>query len=285
MTSPLPTAVLGRTGLQVTRLGYGTGHRKPMTDSEREAILNGVLDSGINFIDTAISYGNSEELIGRYLSHRRDEYFIATKGNHWTRDGLLRGLRESLRRLKTDYVDLMQLHNPTAEQCERGELVEALEEMRRQGKVRWIGVSTSLPELRTYLKWGVFDVFQLHYSAMGREHEAWMTRSAQEGIGVIVNGGVALGEPGIGTGSPDRWEIYEKASLDELRQEGESRTAFMLRFTLTHPQAHTIIVGTTSPDHLRENVEAVLRGPLPDDVYSEARRRLDSAGARPVDLE
>ena len=75
----LPRATLGRTGMEVTRLGYGAGHRKPMDDAQREAILTAVLDAGINYIDTAGCYGNSEELIGRYISHRGSEFNIATK--------------------------------------------------------------------------------------------------------------------------------------------------------------------------------------------------------------
>ena len=284
MSRSLPTATLGRTGLEVTRLGYGAGHRKPMDDPHRERILNAVLDSGINFIDTARSYGNSEELIGRYLSHRSAEFYVATKGHTWTKEGLIQGLDESLVRLKADHVDLMQLHGPTVDQCERGNLVEALQEMRQQGKVRWIGVSTNLPHLPTYLEWGVFDVFQLPYSALQRGHEDWIAKAAEAGVGIIINGGVALGEPRIGKGSPDQWRKFEEAGLDELLEEGESRTAFVLRFTLTHPHAHTNIVGTTSPDHLRENVEAVLKGPLPADVYAEAKRRLDEAGVTAADV-
>ena len=79
MSQPLPTAILGRTGLRVTRLGYGAGHRKPMDGRQSNVILNAVLDSGINLLDTADDYGNSEELIGRYLSHRRSEFYLATK--------------------------------------------------------------------------------------------------------------------------------------------------------------------------------------------------------------
>ena len=283
MSASLPTAVLGRTGLQVTRLGYGSGHRKPMDDDQRRTILNAVLDSGINFIDTAKGYGNSEELIGRYLSHRRSGFYLATKGDTWTREGLFQGLHQSLRRLKTDYVDVIQLHNPTVEECERGNLVEALLEMRRQGKVRWIGVSTTLPHLPTYLQWGVFDTFQIPYSALERDHEDWITKAAEAGVGIINRGGAALGEPGVGVGDPDLWRKFEQANLDELRQEGESRTAFVLRFTLTHPHTNTIIVGTTNPGHVRENVQAMLRGPLSPDVYAEAKRRLADAGVEPGD--
>ena len=278
----LPTVILGRTGLQVARLGYGAGHRKPMDDDQREKILNAVLDSGVNFIDTAISYGNSEELIGRYLRHRRSEFYLATKGHIWTKEGLLCSLHESLRHLKADYVDVMQLHNPTVEECERGGLVDALLEMRDQGKVRWIGVSTTLPHLPVFLEWDVFDVFQVPYSAIERDHlhEAWIDRSAEAGVGIVVRGGLAHGEPAAGTGSTDTWRYFAEAKLDDLREEGESRPAFMLRFTLTNPHAHTVIVGTTYPDHLRENVQAALRGGLPADVYTEARRRLESVSIR-----
>ena len=284
MTTSLPTAVLGRTGLRVTRLGYGAAHRKPMNDDQRRTILTAVLDSGINFIDTAKGYGNSEELIGRYLSHRRSEYYLATKGDTWTTEGLFEGLHQSLRRLKTDYVDVMQLHNPTVEECEQGNLVEALQEMRQQGKVRWIGVSTTLPHLPIYLDWGVFDTFQIPYSALERDHENLITRAADAGIGIINRGGAALGEPGVGVGNPDDWRAFEEATLDELRHEGESRTAFVLRFALTHPHTNTIIVGTTNPEHLQENIQAVLRGPLPPDVHAEAVRRLATAGVEPIEV-
>ena len=282
--------MLGRTGLEVTRLGYGAGHRKPMNDEQRETILNAVLDAGINFIDTADDYGNSEELIGRYISNRRSEYFIATKcgasrrGHRWTRDNVLRNLEESLRRLKTDYIDVMQLHGATVEDCEKGGMVEALQHMREQGKVRWIGHSTNLPDLPTFMEWDVFDVFQLPYSALDRDHEEWLTRCARAGAGVIIRGGAALGEPGHGKGSAHEWRNFQEAGLDELRQEDESRTGFVVRFTLTHPHTDTNIVGTTNPVHLQENVRALQRGPLPWETYEEAKRLLAEVGVRPSEL-
>ena len=282
----LPTAVLGRTGIEVTRLGYGAGHRRSMTEQQRDTILNAVVEAGINLIDTANDYGNSEELIGRYLNGRYSEFHIATKcgcspdGHVWTRENLFRGLDESLQRMKLGQIEIMQMHNPTVADCERGRLVDALEEMREQGKVRWIGVSTTLPDLPTFLEWGVFDVFQIPYSAMDRQHEEWITKAAEAGIGILLRGGVAGGEPGVGAGIKANWGTFRKAGLDELLTDGESRTAFMLRFTLTHPHTHGIITGTTNPEHLGENVAAVVRGPLPPDVYAEAKRRLDDAGER-----
>ena len=302
MAERLPTTILGRTGLEVTQLGYGASEirgtlrlGRPITEEQADTILNSVLDSSINFIDTANGYGRSEEFIGKYISHRRSEYLIATKcgcidsvgeAEHlWTRENLFRGLHESLQRMRTDYVDLMQFHGPTVEECECEDLVEALQKMRQQGKVRWIGTSSTLPELATYLDWGVFDAFQIPYSALERKHEDWITAVAEAGAGTIVRGGVARGEPGLGgIDRPEVWRKYDEANLDDLLGEGESRTGFVLRYTLTHPHVHTIIVGTLQPEHLQENVKATLRGPLPMDTYAEVSRRMEALGvtAQPV---
>jgi aryl-alcohol dehydrogenase-like predicted oxidoreductase len=304
MTATLAQAVLGRTGLKVTRLGFGAmeirGSRiwggRSITEKQAETILNTVLDSGVNFIDTANDYGRSEELIGKYIAHRRTEFYIATKcgcnvtyrDEHtddtphvWTRENLFRGLHESLARMKTDCIDIMQLHNPSVDECEKGDLVSVLKEMQAQGKVRFISISTTLPHLPTYLNMGVFDTFQIPYSALERTHENWITTSAEAGIGIIIRGGVARGEPGVGLGNADRWAKFEEAKLDELRAPGESRTTFLLRHTLTHPHAHTIIVGTLIPEHHAENVRIALKGPLSAEVYVEANRRLDAVGIKP----
>ena len=290
MSDNLPKAVLGRTNLNVTRLGWGAADRRVWNEDLAESICNSVLDAGINYVDTANDYGRSEEFIGKLISHRRDEFYLASKcgcvpggGSHvWTEENAFRGLHESLSRLRTDYLDLMQLHNPTVNECERGRLVEALNEMRDQGKVRWIGISTTLPHLPTFLEWGVFDTFQIPYSALERQHEEWIAQVAEAGIGTVIRGGVALGEPGQGLGIPERWRGFSGAKLEDLQEADESRTAFMLRFTLTHPGIDTIIVGTQNPAHLRENVVAVNRGPLPTDVYEEAKRRLSAAGLQPA---
>jgi aryl-alcohol dehydrogenase-like predicted oxidoreductase len=305
MTASLPTTTLGRTGLKVTRLGYGAmeirGTRiwggRPVTEEQAKTILNAVLDAGINFVDTSNDYGRSEEYIGKCIAGRRSEYILATKcgcsvirrddttddtPHVWTRENLFRGLHESLARMKTDYVDIMQLHNPPADICEQEHLVDALKEMRQQGKTRCISISTTLPHLPVYLKWGVFDTFQIPYSALEREHEDWISECGKAGIGVIVRGGVAKGEPGVGLGRSDRWEKFEAAKLDELRDPGESRTSFLLRYTLTHPYANTIIIGTLYPGHLAENVGAIARGPLSPAVYTEAKRRLAAVGVVPA---
>lgn len=296
-SAPLPTNDLGRTGLSVTKLGYGAmevrGSRiwggRPIEDKQAETILNAVLDNGITFIDTANDYGRSEEYIGRYLSGRRDEFVLATKcgctvvrrddstddtPHVWTKDNLFRGLHESLDRMKTDYVDIIQLHNPSVEETEQGDLVAALQEMKEQGKVRWIGISSTEPHLQTYIESGVFDTFQIPYSALERQHEQQIQAAADAGAGVIIRGGVARGEPGEGLGEADRWTGWEAANLDELLDPGENRTQFLLRFTNAHPGMHTNIVGTLNPEHLVANINAAAK-PLPADTYTEAKRRLD----------
>ena len=293
---------LGRTGLEVTDLSYGAmevrGSRiwggRAVTEQQAETILNAVLDSGINFIDTSNDYGRSEEFIGKYLHTRRGEYYLATKcgctivhkdedtddtPHVWTRENLFRGLHESLERMKTDYIDVMQLHNPSVEQAEEGDLVSVLLEMKQQGKVRWVGCSATSPHIESYIKSGVFDVFQIPYSALERQHEDAITLAGEAGAGTIIRGGVARGEPGVGLGDGGRWTSFEKAGLDELRAEGESPTAFLLRFTLSHPEMDTTIVGTLIPEHLQENVRIAEQGPLPADVYAEAKRRLDAAAS------
>jgi aryl-alcohol dehydrogenase-like predicted oxidoreductase len=298
---------LGRTGFEATVLGFGAmeirGSRiwngRPVTDEQAERILNAVLDAGINLIDTAYDYGRSEEFIGRFIAHRRAEYFLATKcgcavvpaGDHdetphvWTRENLLRNIDESLRRLRTDHVDLLQLHNPAVEQVEQGDLVAVLQEIQAAGKTRFIGCSSTFPHLPRFVGWGVFDAFQIPYPAFEREHEEAITAAARAGASTIIRGGVARGAPGEeGLGSDARWTAWEQARLDELRAPGESRTAFLLRFTLSQPDMDTTIVGTLRPEHLAENVRAAEAGPLPADVYAEAKRRLAAAGQQPTPM-
>ena len=295
--------VFGRTGLELTVLGHGAmeirGRRiwngRPVEDSEAESILNAVLDSGINFVDTAYDYGRSEEYIGRYISHRRSEYILATKcgctledkGDHddtphvWTKENLLHNIETSLKRMKTDYVDIWQLHNPSVEQVSEGQLLEVMDEVRAAGKARFISISSTFPHLSTFIDWKKFASFQIPYSGLERRHENAISAAAESGAGVIVRGGVARGEPGHGLGADDKWAIWKKAGLDELLEEGETPTAFLLRFTISHPGMHTTIVGTKNPEHLAENVRIAEKGALPDEVYEEAKRRLTAAGEVP----
>jgi aryl-alcohol dehydrogenase-like predicted oxidoreductase len=282
-TNDLPKQTLGRTGLRVTQLGYGamelrgSPRAREISDEQAEQILRAVLDSGINYIDTSIDYGLSEERIGRFIGGRRSEFFLASKcgcltppaappttgpsPHVFTRDNVVAGVEQSLRRLQTDYLDVVQFHASPSKQLltEEGGL-DALLDLQRQGKVRFIGMSGTLPNLPEQIQMGVFDVFQIPYSAVQTEHEELISEAAAAGAGTVIRGGAAKGA----------WSGQE---LDDLL-EGASRTEFILRYTLSHPDLHTTIVGTADPAHLRANVAAALKGPLAADVYAEAKRRL-----------
>lgn len=299
----LPTRPLGRTGVHVTTLGFGAmelrgAPRGPeLSDQEAERLLNDVLDAGINLIDTSIDYGRSEERIGRFISHRRSEYFLASKcgcvvggaqGEHvHTAQNIRHGVENSLRLLKTDHLDLVQFHRSlTRRELEQdGALEEALK-LKSEGKVRFLGVSGTLPNLVEQIEMGVFDAFQIPYSVLQPEHEEVITKAARAGAGTIIRGGVARGAPSDwqrtyymlpGTTMQDRWE---RSKLDEVLG-GLSRIEFTLRFTLSHPDLSTTIVGTRNPKHLRDNLEFAKKGPLPSDVVAEVKRRLRQAEAAP----
>lgn len=291
------TRTLGKTGLRVTALGYGGGqlrgtpriwNGRPVSDEEAARILNAVLDAGLNFIDTASVYGRSEEFIGRHIGHRRDEFYIATKfgcdlkdmgdwddtPRNWAPDFLRASIDQSLRRLQTDYVDVLQLHTPTFADFERHDLLRPLEDARAAGKTRFIGLSVTQPHMDSFAPYfAAFDTLQLPYSAFDLDYAPWLERADALGLGTIIRGGVAQG--GAEKAGAGR-ELWARAALDDLL-DGQTRNAFMLRFTLSHPAAHTAIVATLNPAHLRDNVEAAARGPLPDDVLAEATRRLMAA--------
>ena len=293
--SGLDTAILGRTELQVTRLGYGAAPVRDVSEDVAESMLNAVLDTGINFIDTSIDYGRSEEFIGKYISHRRSEFYLASKcgcavvsdpalGRHvFTRENIVAGVNQSLARMKTDYLDFVQFHSsPSRETLEQNGAIETLRDLQSGGKIRFLGSSSTLPNVADHLSMGVFDEFQIPYSALEREHENVITKCGEAGIGTVIRGGVAQGEPGVGRGAKDTWRKFEDAKLDELIEDGDHRTAFMLRFTLSHPHVHTTIVGTKNRQHIQENVRTAIRGPLPPELYEEAKRRLDSVGLKPA---
>ncbi len=305
----LPKRTLGRTGLNVTALGFGAlelrgmvgGVGRSLEPGQAERILNAVLDAGINYIDVAVDYGEAEAHIGRCISARRQEFFLATKCgcpldtsvfppeertrfgvplprlHDYRRENIVNACHQSLRRMKTDYLDIVQFHfSPAREVLEREEAIETLQALRREGKIRFLGCSSILPNITDHIDMGVFDVLQVPYSALQPEHETAIAAAAQAGMGIVIRGGVARGEPGEGQGSTDVWELWNQAGMEELLQD-MSATEFMLRFTITNPNVHAAIVGTLNPAHLRENVAAVMKGPLPTPVYDEAKRRLAAA--------
>src|SRR3974390_370409 len=313
--SELPTAVLGRTNIRVTKLAFGAmelrgpipgiGGRK-VEPAQANDILNAVLDAGITLIDTSPDYGPSEQYIGEFISHRRGEFFLASKcgcainrdpndfppRHTFTRQNVRAGVEQSLARMKTDFLDLVQFHmSPSRAELEANDAVAELEALKREGKIRFIGMSGILPNLTDHNAMGVFDTFQIPYSAVEREHEAAITAAGEAGAGVIVRGGVARGLRSVSSEGmhnlPEqsrqsiakRLSIWEAAKLEEVL-DGTPRMEFMLRFTLSHPHMTTTIVGTLNPNHLAENVAAAAKGPLPAEQVRAFKQRLDEAQAR-----
>ena len=281
--SDLPKTMLGRTGFEVTRLGYGAmelmaGLRGRAIEAEpAKRLLNAVLDAGINFIDTSPDYGDSETLIGEAISHRRDQYFLASKcgcpinqprpasgerpPHVFTRQNIRACVEQSLERMKTDHLDLVQFHhNPTRSVLEENDSVAELDVLRAEGKIRFTGMSGDLPNLREQIEMGVFDAFQIPYSLAQPQHHEWITKASRGGAGTVIRSDVAR-------------SARATTATDDLRG-NMSMMEFMLRFTISHPHVSTTIVGTLNPDHLADNVRAARRGPLPDDVYEEAKRRV-----------
>jgi aryl-alcohol dehydrogenase-like predicted oxidoreductase len=305
------TRALGRTGADVTILGYGAMElrgqpRGPeITDEDAGRLLNAVLDDGINLIDTSPDYGRSEELIGTYLGHRRDEFFLASKcgclveipadavppyPHDYSQKNVRADVEQSLRRLRTDRLDLVQVHmSPSQATLAENHTVETLKELQAEGKVRFIGMSGILPDLPDHIAMNVFDAFQIPYSAVQRDHENLIAQAADKGAGTLIRGGAARGaaseeknwsvgpltqQPGVGQRN------WEAAGIDDLLDEaGIGRQEFILRFTLSHPGLSTTIVGTANPAHLAGNIATAEKGPLPADLYEEAKKRLPDPAA------
>ena len=306
----IETRPLGQTGTDVTILGYGAMELRgqpygpAIEDFEAGQLLGAVLDGGINLIDTSIDYGRSEELIGRYLGHRRDDYFLASKcgcllqtpsgarppfPHDYSPGNVRAGVEQSLRRLDTDRLDLVQVHmSPSRAQLEADDTVETLQALRDEGKVRFIGMSGILPNLPDQIAMGVFEVFQIPYSAVQREHEDLITAAAKAGAGTLIRGGAARGAPSddkgwqrgpLGLAEGEGQRRWEASGVDDLLDEGMTPMEFVLRFTLSHPDLSSTIVGTSRVAHLLENLTAAQKGPLPPELYEEAKRRLPSAAA------
>jgi aryl-alcohol dehydrogenase-like predicted oxidoreductase len=305
------TRALGRTGSDVTILGYGAMElrgqpRGPeITDEDAGRLLNAVLDGGINLIDTSPDYGRSEELIGTYLGHRRDEFFLASKcgcpvespadvpppyPHDYSERNVRAGVEQSLRRLRTDRLDLVQVHmSPSRKALEENRTVETLQELQKEGKLRFIGMSGILPNLPDHLGMNVFDAFQIPYSAVQRDHENLVTEAADKGAGTLIRGGAARGA----ASEEKKWTVgpltqapgagqrnWETSGIEDLLSEaGIGRQEFILRFTLSHPGLSATIVGTANPAHLAGNIATAEKGPLPTDLYEEAKKRLPDPAA------
>lgn len=290
----------GNTGMDVTTLGYGAMEFRHIDEDQAGRLLESVLDAGINFIDTSPDYGPSEDRIGKWIAHRRDEYYLATKcgcnvplqggddapRHIWTGAQVRHNIEHSLKRLKTDYVDVWQVHSAEPDELAQSDVLETMLRIKEEGKVRHIAVSMSgraegrgYGQLRPYLDgdWAQFEAIQVWYSALERSSERAMAEAANRGKGMIIRGVVRAVEP-----YQSLADFVDKLGLNDLLASGESAAQFLLRFALSHPALHTTIIGTKSLDHLADNIKAANAGALPADVLAEAKTRLNAAGIVPL---
>jgi aryl-alcohol dehydrogenase-like predicted oxidoreductase len=301
---------MGKTGFTISRLGYGAmelaGAPLARDLSEQEAIkfINRIVDVGINYIDTSIDYGLSETLIGKALQRCRDDFILATKcgckvgvegaekhhgeSHTFTFDNVMAGIEQSLRRLRTDHLDVVQVHgSPTRKELEDGGAIEAMLKARQEGKVRQLGISARLPKLTEFIDADYFSVVQVPSSALQRNNEDAIAALRKAGKAVVCRGVTGRGAPAknwstrpIGTADGEARDIWEKAKLDELL-DGMSRIEFMIRYVLSNDNVDTAIVATTDEAHLTTNIDYANKGPLDPKLLEEARRRLTAAGSRP----
>jgi aryl-alcohol dehydrogenase-like predicted oxidoreductase len=293
---------LGKTGMEASVLGFGgseIGYQRASPKAV-ERLLGGALDAGLNVIDTAECYEDSEELIGRAVGGRRGDYHLFTKCGHargewradWRPEALLRSIERSLKRLRTDRVDLVQLHSCSLDVLRRGDAIRALETARERGWTRFIGYSGDGAAARWAVESGRFDTLQTSVSIADQEAlELTLPLACERGMGVIAKRPIANvawryarkpAEPYYQA----YWQRLRALDYPFLRGRpflrgkaaGAVRTA--LRFTLGTPGVHTAIVGTTKPDRWRENAALLGDGGLPE-AEREAIRARWTAVARP----
>ncbi len=280
----------GKTDMKVSAMGFGGAEigflQVDQTTVDR--LLNSALDAGLNVIDTAECYAGSEESIGRAVSHRRSEYHLFTKVGHmdgyegggdWSAASIETSIDRSLLRMKTDRVDLLQLHSCSAAVIEKGEAIEALEKARRQGKTRYIGYSGDSVDAVAAIRTGRFDALQTSVSIADQESiDLLLPLAREQNLGVIAKRPIANAAWQY-TQTPENayfteyWKRFQSLRYDFLTGDMSAAVGLSLRFTLSQPGVHTAIVGTTKPERWKQNAALIDAGPLPKEQIEAIRAR------------
>jgi aryl-alcohol dehydrogenase-like predicted oxidoreductase len=237
---------LGKTGLKVSPISFGAfkiGRNEKIkyaqsyplpTEDEAARLLNGVLDLGINLIDTAPAYGVSEERIGKHISGRHREFMLSTKVGERFEDGkstydfssksIAQSVERSLQRLKTSSVDFLFIHSDGREVTE--ETITALQSAKKQGKTRFIGLSGKTVEsARAALNWA--DALMIEYHPRDTSHEQIIAEAGKMGVAILVKKPLASGQIPASEAIP---------------------------FILNKPQVATLVIGGLNLNHIRENL-------------------------------
>ena len=285
----------GKTDIEFSVLGFGgaeIGYNDNQTQEEVNILLNSALDAGLNVIDTAAAYKVSEELIGNAVSKRRQDFYLLTKCGaldaftrfDWSKKGILETIENSLRALKTDYLDIAQLHSCSAEELRRGDAIEGLQRAVEKGYTRYIGYSGDNEDAKLAVEMDVFDSLQTSVSIADQTPiDGNIKLAAEKNIGVIAKRPIANAvwrhkEKPSESYHHEYWDRIQKLKFDFLNKSLEEATANALRFTLSIPGVHTMIVGTTRPNRWQENARYVGEGKLSSDEYEAIRDRWREVG-------
>jgi aryl-alcohol dehydrogenase-like predicted oxidoreductase len=271
------TRELGTTGLRAGRIGLGAGPLglDELDERDVDRLIGTALELGIDLIDTARSYGSSEERLGRHLEGRRDRVVLSTKIGYdipgtadWTAPCIEAGVDRALRVLRTDRIDLVHLHSCPREILERGDVIAALDRARAAGKLRVAAYSGDNDALAYAIASGAFGSIQCSLSVCDQAAIELVPRAREAGLGVIAKRPLA-NAPWQSPDSPyaDRWAVLGR----ELDLGDHAPHELALRFAVFSTGAHVSLIGTRSPAHLREAVLAAARGPLPDALVTQLR--------------
>jgi aryl-alcohol dehydrogenase-like predicted oxidoreductase len=309
----MKTVALGKTGLQVSRIGFGGLFVASFSAQYEDAkvAIRRALDLGINYIDTAPTYGNSEEVLGKALVGEKRPFVLSTKlGGRpqpfqpQDKACLRKSVEESLRLLGRDHVDILMVHEPdrpgqynwwTDMVNVRGPVLELLDELKAEGKIRYTGLGgTTTTELAHLCRSGRFDVVltAYNYSLLYRESELEVIPAAKAaGMGVIIGSPLQQGalsrrydeqlkSPGSFWVSKMRREQFQ--ALYQFSDEcGMSLPELGIRFVLSNPDVHCVLMGAKSAAETEQNAAAADAGPLPKDVLKRLKEIADRVPFRP----
>lgn len=288
----------GQTDMNVSVLGFG-GSEIGYSNAHPEIVarlLNNALEAGLNVIDTAACYKDSETLIGNAVGHRRNDFFLFTKAGHaaglnfsdWDPALIAASINRSLSRLKTDHLDLVQLHTCSRAILEKGEVIGALQRARDAGKIRYIGYSGDGDAALFAVQSGLFDALQTSINIADQQaFTLTLPAAAEKRMGVIAKRPIA-NAAWRHTDSSASIDSYHRPYFDRLKElkydflnkPAEDIASVALRFALSAPGVHTAIVGTQNPDRYARNAALLTAGPLPPEQIGDIRARWNAV-ARP----
>lgn len=282
----------GNTDMEVSVLGFGAseiGYEGASQETVNQ-ILNDALDAGMNVIDTAECYPNSEEMIGKAASNRRDDYFLFTKCGHpgglgtedYSRGSILASVQQSLKRLQTEQVDLVLLHSCSEDVLRKAEAIEALQEAKHRGYTRYIGYSGDSLAAKYAIQTNAFDAIETSISIADQEAiELTLPLAEAQNLGVIVKRPIAnaawkTGDKPLNPYHHVYWQRLLELDYPFLTAELTTSIGTALRFTNGLSGVHTMIVGTTKPGRWIENAALVSLGTLAPKEVDEIRQRWHS---------